>query len=164
MDNKTWVAYSKVHEYLMNRYPSHHTYDDRIIGQKVGYLCASSGIYLGEGLNFYWYKRGPYSKVLASIMRHIERNKLGVIDQCSKVKLRGNALPKLDHIKRLIDECPDTCTEVYWLEICASLRFLNKEYSTEDYNTLSKILLRRKPFLKSYSNEIKYSWNLLFNH
>lgn len=161
MINKTWIAYSKVHEYLIGRLPSNSTYDDRIVGQKIGYLCVSFGIHLGDGLNFFWHKRGPYSRVLAAIIRHVEQNKEKIAQDCSEVVLRGSAISKLGKIKDIIDLRPDKCPENYWLEICASLKYLSNEMKSDDLTIVSNILINKKPFLKPYKNDFKEAWNIL---
>lgn len=160
MDNKNLIAYSKVHEYLLGKLPSPNTYDGRIIAQKIGYLAEDTGIYLGE-MSFFWHKRGPYSRSLASALRYYEKNKDIFQEECMHVRINQFILPKLDYLKEIISYKPESCSELYWLEICASLKFLSKSMMTKDIELLSSILLKKKPFLEPFKNELYTSWKLL---
>ena len=160
MDNKNLIAYSKVHEYLLGKLPNTSTYDGRIIAQKIGYLAEDMGIYLGE-MSFFWHKRGPYSRSLASALRYFEKNREIFEEECMHVKINHLILPKLDYLKRIISYKSDSCPELYWLEICASLKFLSKSLRSKDIEFLSSTLIKKKPFLKPYKNEFRKSWELL---
>lgn len=163
MNTKDLVAYSKVHDFLLGRYPNSRTYDERIIAQKMGYLVHDYGIYIGE-VNFFWNKRGPYSRTLASALRYYEVNKDDFISQCSQVKIYENALPKLTKVKNIIDSRPKNISELYWLEIIASLKFLTKQLTTDNFYVLHQTLLKKKPFLNKFGQEIKFAWDVIKSH
>lgn len=162
MDNKNLIAYSKVHEHLLGKLPSADNYEDRIVAQKIGYLVEDAGIYLGD-LGFFWHKRGPYSRSLASALRYFEKNREDFEEDCSYVKIHEYVLPRLDFLKAVIAGRPIDCSNIYWLEICASLKFLSKEEGIQDIDYLSALLLKKKPFLKPFESAIYRSWNLLSN-
>ncbi|WP_433943352.1 hypothetical protein [Paenibacillus sp. SN-8-1] len=162
MDTKSLIAYSKVYEHILGELPNSNDYDDRIIAQKIGYLVQDMGVYLGE-MNFFWHKRGPYSRTLASALRYFEVNKESFIIDCSRVKIYDVIIPKLDHLKKLINLRPTNCSVLIWLEICASLKFLSKEFTTTEIDFLSVILLKRKPFLLPYKDDIYKSWKIMNN-
>lgn len=157
------IAYSMVHEYLLGRLPSAKTYDDRIVAQKIGYLTQSKGIHLGDNLDFFWHKRGPYSRVLTSMLFKIENNKQFIKEQSRGLSIKKALKPRLDSIKHIIDGRPQSCPEVFWLEIIASLMFISKEYLTTNKQTLTEILLKRKPFLNEYSDVIDKANDILFD-
>ncbi|GIP08229.1 hypothetical protein J1TS5_03990 [Paenibacillus macerans] len=160
MDNNNLVAYSKVHEYLLGKLPNVNSYDDRIIAQKVGYLVQDFGIYLGE-MGYFWHKRGPYSRELASALRYYEKNQENFIRECSYVKINALVIPRLEFLKNIIEKRPSSCTLLIWLEICASLRYLSKEGNKNDIDYLVMLLIKKKPFLSSYKVEMKKSWHLM---
>lgn len=151
------ISYSIVHKYLLDRYPTAENYDDRIIAQKVGYLVQSEGIYLGEGINFFWYKRGPYSRALTAMLFKIENNIQYIKKSCSSLVLKEGLKPKLDNIKKVINLRPKHLPEVYWLEINASIKYLKNENPTFNNQQLSDLLINRKPFLNIYLYDIKYA-------
>lgn len=153
MSNKQSIAYSMIHQYLLGRYPSVETYNDRIVAHKIGYLSQSVGIYIGD-INFYWHKRGPYSRVLTSLLFSINSDRQNIEEMCQRFKITEELRPRLNKVKELIDSRPIGCKEVYWLEICASLKFISKEFSTRDTQVVKETLLKRKPFLNEYSNFI----------
>lgn len=160
MNNKQSIAYSMIHEYLLGRYPSVETYDDRIVAHKIGYLTQSEGIYIGD-INFYWHKRGPYSRVLTSLLFSINSDKENIQEQCHRFRITEELKPRLDRVKNIIKNKPEQCSEVYWLEICASLKFISKEFSTNNKGIIKEILLKRKPFLKQYANYIEEASRLV---
>ncbi|SEB27991.1 hypothetical protein [Paenibacillus sp. 276b] len=160
MDNKNLVAYSKVHEHLLGKLPSADNYEDRIIAQKIGYLVEDAGIHLGD-LSFFWHKRGPYSRSLASALRYFEKNREDFEEDCSYVKIHEYVLPRLDFLKGVIAGKPFDCPNIFWLEICASLKYLSKEGRTKDIDYLSNLLIKKKPFLKPYERAMHQSWELL---
>lgn len=157
------IAYSMVHEYLMGRPPSAKTYNDRIVAQKIGYLTQSVGIHLGDNINYFWHKRGPYSRVLTSMLFKIEDEKEFFKEQSKRLVIKKALKPKLDFVKEIIEHRPQFCSEVYWLEIAASLMFISKEHLTIDKQNLKGILLKRKPFLNEYSEAIDKANDILFN-
>lgn len=162
MDTNNLIAYSKIYEYLLGEFPSLDTYDDRIIAQKIGYLAQDYGIYLGE-MNYFWHKRGPYSRSLSTALKYFQQNRDCLIEECSNVRIYYNVLPKLDLIKSLITARTINCPEMIWLEICASLKYLSKEYPYDDIDFLSSLLIRKKPFMDFYSEDIYKSWNIMKN-
>ncbi|AWV35141.1 hypothetical protein [Paenibacillus odorifer] len=160
MDTKNLIAYSKVYEYLLGEFPSDDTYEDRILAQKIGYLAQDCGIYLGE-MNYFWHKRGPYSRSLASALRYFQQNRECFIQECSNVKIYYNILPKLDLIKSIIEARTKDCPEIIWLEICASLKYLSKESPSDNIDMLSSLLIKKKPFLDFHFDDIHKSWNIM---
>lgn len=74
MENKTWIAYGKIHPSLMGWLAWHWfiwwPYDS--LEDRLSLLFRRAN--LGE-LHFFWYRRGSHSRVLASMLRHIQRNK-----------------------------------------------------------------------------------------
>jgi len=147
------IAYSKIHEYLLDRHPSVDSYNDRIIAQKIGYLIQSAGIYIGD-IKFFWHKRGPYSRVLTSLIFSIDNNKESILEQCESFTLKEELKPRLNVVKKIIDSRPKNCPEIFWLEICASLKFINEEHADIGRENVKDILLKRKPFLSTYSKDI----------
>ncbi|QVY60914.1 hypothetical protein [Cytobacillus gottheilii] len=158
------VAYSMVHEYLLGRLPSAQTYDDRIIAQKVGYITKSLGIHYGKNVDFFWHKRGPYSRVLTSMLFKIENNKEEIIEDTKNLRIKGPILPKLDMIKSLIDNRPASCPEVFWLEILASLLFLMKDPSNLNKLNIDELLIKKKPFLELHRQSVLIAKNSLQNY
>ncbi|MBE7683257.1 hypothetical protein [Paenibacillus sp. P13VS] len=160
MDTKNLIAYSKVHEYILGDLPKTDTYDDRIISQKVAFLVQDVGIYLGE-MDFFWHKRGPYSRSLAAALRFFNKNQEMFEESCENVRLNEYVIPKLDHLKNIINSRPSSCPKLYWLEICASLKYISKEEKNNDIDYLSSFLIKKKSFLLPYKNEIYLSWQLM---
>ncbi|MGM1023032.1 MAG: hypothetical protein ACQEXV_21590 [Bacillota bacterium] len=160
MDNNNLIAYSKVHEHLLGRLPSSATYDDRIIAQKIGFLAQDTGIYLGD-MNYFWHIRGPYSRSLASALRYFEKNRDTYIEECSRVKIYNQVIPKLNYLKSLIDAREIACPELIWLEICASLKYLSKLENSTNIEYLTSLLIKKKNFLKNYEQEMYRSWSLM---
>ncbi len=157
------IAYSMVHDYLLGRFPSSKSYDERIIAQKIGYLTQSQGIYLGDNIQFSWHKRGPYSSLLTSMLYKIEKNELFLKEQIDGLNIKNALKPKLDFIKSIIDSRPVSCPEVFWLEINASLVFIKNENPSMDRQTLVGTLLNRKPFLSEYEKVIHTATALIYN-
>lgn len=149
-----------IHKYLLGRYPSVETYNDRIVAHKIGYLAQVAGIYIGD-INFFWHKRGPYSRVLTSLLFSINNDRQNIQEQCERFKITEELKPRLNIVKRIIEKRPESCPEVYWLEICASLKFISKEFSTKDKAKAKEVLLKRKPFLTDYLNEIDKASSLV---
>lgn len=160
MDYNNLIAYTKVHEFLLGRFPQSNNYNERIIAQKVGFLAQESGIYLGD-MSYFWHKRGPYSRPLAAALRYFDMNREHFVVECSQIKIYDVIVPKLYLIKELIESGGSTCSQVTWLEICASLKFLSKEMNCYDIDYLCPLLLRKKPFLKPYKDDIYKSWDLM---
>ncbi|MGM0828987.1 MAG: hypothetical protein ACQEU4_12235 [Bacillota bacterium] len=161
MHTREEISYYLVHNYILDRPPSACAYSDRIIAQKVGYLSQSYGIFLGN-FQFFWHKRGPYSRVLTSMIYNIENNKNDFLELTKEFKINDLLKSKLDNVKKLINNKPNSCSEVYWLEICASLMYLSKKMSTSDADILLETLLKKKPFLNEHNNSIKKACALMF--
>ncbi|MHA4267706.1 hypothetical protein ACX16L_23175 [Bacillus cereus] len=159
--SKQSIAYSIIHEYLLGRYPTVASYDDRIIAQKIGFLSQSFGIYVGD-VKFFWHKRGPYSRTLTSLLFSIEKNKQDIIEEASRFIIRDELKPRLNKVKKLIDKKPENCPEVYWLEICASLKYISAELSVKNGERCKEVLLARKNFLIEHEDSIDFANSLLF--
>lgn len=162
MDTNNLIAYSKIYEHLLGNLPSAHTYEERIISQKIAFLIQDNGIYLGE-MDFFWHKRGPYSRSLASALRYLDRNFELIEEECERVKLNSHVSKGLENLKHFIEHKPSSCDLLYWLELSASLKFLSKEVNSKDINVLTKILLSKKPFLKEYKSLFPVCWDLINN-
>jgi hypothetical protein len=93
----------------------------------------------------------------------IENNKEVIQEQSNGLIIKHALKPKLDFIKEMVDSRPKSCPEVYWLEINASLMFIKKEAPTMSKQSIVDTLLKRKPFLNEYKEDIYYSINMLLN-
>ncbi|RKD73651.1 hypothetical protein ATL39_1953 [Sinobaca qinghaiensis] len=157
------ISYALVYKHLLGVTPSAKTYNERITAQKIAYLAQAYGTYIGE-VNFFWHKRGPYSRAMTSILFEIENNKVEINNLISQLQIKEAIKPSLEKVKKIINNNPISCPIVVWLEICASILFLSKELRTDKPEVLVKELLKKKPFLKEHEESIWRSINLMLNN
>ena len=160
MNNVQAISYSMIYEYLLGTFPTANTYDDRIIGQKIGYLSQSYGVYIGD-IKFFWNKRGPYSRVLTKILYGIDKNKELIIQESSGFGIKLELKNRLDKLKEIIDSKPMGCPKVIWLEILASIKFISDELTSNEPDVIIPVLKKRKSFLNQYSYEIEKASSLV---
>jgi uncharacterized protein YwgA len=126
---------------------------DRIRLQKIIYLVQSIGIDLGYGYG--WYVRGPYSSSLADDyynMPSTEDIKTRELKESAKKKLR----PLLKVIQS--EKKPDELNKTEWLELVASVRFLQLEarLSRDEINAkISKTKPNLFPYIDNARSALK---------
>lgn len=117
-------------------------FDNRLVYQKIVYLMQNYGLSLGYGYS--WYVKGPYSpeltKTLFNITPQISAESANfVFDDNDSI------IEKVTNFKSLLN---DQIRNPLFLEILASIIFIQKSSQIRDNTSVKKELLRLKPKLE----------------
>ncbi|TNP01439.1 hypothetical protein [Bacillus pacificus] len=144
MVNTQYLTVYLVHKYVMDRPLSIEDLSDRVITQKVVYLADVLGINCGD-YNFTWYKKGPYSPALTTLLyNHKEDTK----EEYAHFNLTANAVELLEPLKEAMSYRPDEISEVDWIELIASLHYL---YDNSGSDSIEKIITKLISLKPKYS-------------
>jgi len=114
-------------------------FENRILYQKIVYLLQSS---LSLGYGFTWYVRGPYSPHLTRVLFDIDPDTYS-----ESQDLNFNNHEKIEHLLiEFKEKLGDKLKDPEYLEVLASLHYLNKERASE-LPDLEERLLSLKPNL-----------------
>lgn len=143
-----------IFNFVTDDLPTHITYEDRLMWQKVGYLAQQLGASLND-FSFTWYKAGPYSPAYTSILYSLPDN----LEDMYNYGLDDSVIEKIAPLKEIYKSAPPGISIVKWLELVASLLYIVKEEGFDKTSSI-KTLVRRKPFFNNeyYNNE---AWSLL---
>lgn len=141
---------SRVLDILELGRPNMEEFSIRLQLQKIIYLLQASGLSLGYGFN--WYVRGPYSPDLAQALFEIYRNET-LYEESKDIKFKNHddIIANLENFK---DELGDDINNITYLEVLASLHYINKVIFSGkgSFSDLIKRLLEAKPSLKAIPN------------
>lgn len=144
MASVQFISMFKVHEYLLGRPPSHHSFFDRLTVQKMGYLVQCLGVYLGE-FNWNWYKFGPYSSAFTRVLYEIsDINPEEFSSISSNYTLTEEIKETLSPFIKVIHSRPDDLHEAKWLELLASTLYIYRETTTQ-FDVCYDIIHTKKP-------------------
>lgn len=126
------------------------TLEERILIQKKFYLLQQFGVNLG--LNYGWYKRGPYCTELT---RTIYSQK-DEPEDTSKYKLKNDLINKIEEVNNLISNTKmEGLNDQQWSELLASLHFLGKNKILVESDKLSQELTNELIVLKPWYTKLQ---------
>lgn len=116
-------------------------FDNRLVYQKIVYLMQNYGLSLGYGYS--WYVKGPYSpeltKTLFNITPQISAESANFVFNNNDIIIK-----KVADFKSLLN---DEIKNPLFLEILASIIFIQKSSQLKDNTSIKEELLRLKPKL-----------------
>ena len=114
------------------------TFNNRKKLQKTVYILSKMGLKFNYPYN--WYLHGPYSPTLTEDAYELSRNKAYYDDEIKKYHFKQNAQDIINKFKELFQ---DKMNDEEWLELIASLLFLQDNYRATG-EKLKHILLQKK--------------------
>lgn len=118
------------------------TMDERIAIQKVVCLTQEAGLQLGYSFN--WYVRGPYSPVLAADYYQIAGARDTVEHDAQRFTLTEAAQSAVNKVATVLNAPAGVMLQrVHWLELLASIVFLNRRYRLSLDATRQKIQMSK---------------------
>jgi uncharacterized protein YwgA len=124
------------------------TLDDRKKVQKGVFLGQAKGVDLGY--NFGWYLMGPYSPELTKDYFEIAEALENGDRSTEEFDLHPEVKKKLQEIGPILTPPARNISQENWLEVLASIRFLNKEAGLNSDGVV-EIMRTQKPHLQGYS-------------
>ncbi len=147
-------------EYIQNQL-SVTNFEDRLLLQKYVYFAQLQGIDLGY--RFTWYHYGPYSPDLTATAFAYHENKPMYDNDKNTVAISDSGKQKLDKVKSLLDRKPDNLKLHIFMELLASIHYLNKIARKDGEITkenVVQIIQEKKPD-KFSETDILNAWDLL---
>jgi uncharacterized protein YwgA len=131
------------------------TFPKRKVLQKTFYILTEMGIKFDY--DYVWYLHGPYSSTLANDIYEIETNRNYYNEQITGYRFKDRPRQIIEKFKKLFKDRKD---DPEWLELVASLLFLEKHYEVKE-NELEELLFDRKPKYENQSTLVKQALTLL---
>lgn len=130
------------------------SFDGRLLLQKWVYLLQAFGLFLGY--RFKWYLYGPYSSELASDGFEIS----SLFHKIPKGRFAKKTSEKrFSDFRSFLDVGIDNPE---WLELLASIHFLNKLYRSRNKEEIIKMVMKKQTYFTREKCEI--AWNHLEQH
>lgn len=126
------------------------TFENRLILQKISYILQDFGIDLN--LHYNWYISGPYCPYLATLYYSLQQKIAAGDNDWKNYRISEEVQKILHRVKiSIIDSKPKGIKLSRWLELEASILYINNNFST-DKDSIKKEIKIKKPYLFDHFN------------
>ncbi len=95
--------------------------------------------------HFNWYIYGPYSPSLTRALVSIEDEKDTIAEEAAVLNLKEQARTRISRLKQAMEQAPTGLKRVQWLELLASVSFLQKHQLKSTPEKIHTQLRKEKP-------------------